>query len=105
VATVGLAGRRLIVGREQQLLLFARYVLPALIVLGGLVAILVSDSSSGLHGGLGIIGAGIAVWLLSYFYRVGASGERERDAEDDARLYFDRHGRWPDDDERLPDRP
>lgn len=102
MAAVGVAGGRLRVGRERQLLLFARYVLPALIVLGGLVAILVSDSSSGLHGGLGIIGAGIAVWLLSYFYRVGASGELERDAEDEARIYFDRHGRWPDDDEGLP---
>ena len=105
MAPVGIAGRRLIVEREQQLLLFARWVLPALIVAGGLIAILVSDSSSALHGGLGIIGAGIAVWLLSYFFRVGASGERDRDAEDEARLYFDRHGRWPDDEEGLPGKP
>jgi hypothetical protein len=88
---------------EQKLLVFVRYVLPALIVVGGLVPLLVSDSSSAMHGSMGIIGAGIAVWLLSYFYRVGASGERERDAEEDARLYFDRHGRWPDDElERQP---
>jgi hypothetical protein len=45
------------------------------------------------------------VWLLSYFYRVGASGEKERDAEEEARLYFDRHGRWPDEDEALPGKP
>lgn len=89
---------------EGKLLVFVRYVLPALIVVGGLVPVLVSDSKSALHGGLGIIGAGIAVWLLSYFYRVGASGERERDAEEEARAYFDRHGRWPDDDE-LPGQP
>ena len=83
---------------EQKLLVFVRYVLPALIVVGGLVPLLVSDSSSALHGSMGIIGAGIAVWLLSYFYRVGASGERERDAEEEARAYFDRHGHWPDED-------
>lgn len=83
---------------ERELLIGVRYVLPALIVVGGLVPILVSDSSSALHGGLGIIGAGIAVWLLSFFFRIGASGERERDAEEAAREYFDRHGRWPDED-------
>lgn len=88
---------------EQKLLAFVRYVLPAAIVAGGLVALVVGDSQSATHGGLGVVGAGIAVWLLSYFYRVGASGERERDAEEDARLYFDRHGRWPDED--LPGKP
>ena len=87
---------------EDKLLVVVRYVLPALIVVGGLVPIFVSDSQSALHGGLGVVGAGIAVFLLSFFYRVGASGEQERDAEEEARLYFDRHGRWPDDDERLP---
>ena len=90
---------------EAGLLLFARYVLPALIVTGGLIAVLVGDSKTATHGGLGIVGAGIAVWLLSYFYRVGASGEKERDAEEEARLYFDRHGRWPDEDEGLPGKP
>lgn len=90
---------------EQRLLLFARYVLPALIVLGGLVLIVVGGDRSSLHGGLGIIGGGIAVWLLSLFYRVGASGDAERDAEEDARFYFDRHGRWPDEDEGLPGKP
>ena len=88
--------------RERKLLVFVRYVLPALIVTGGVIPMLVSDSSSAFHGGMGIIGAGIAVWLLSFFYRIGASGERERDAEDEARLYFDRHGRWPDEDDGLP---
>jgi hypothetical protein len=87
---------------EQRLLVFARYVLPALIVVAGLVVIVAGGDSSALHGGLGIIGGGIAVWLLSLFYRVGASGELERDAEEEARRYFDEHGRWPDEDERLP---
>ena len=81
---------------ERELLIAVRWVLPAAIVVGGLIPILVSDSSSALHGGLGIVGAGIAVWLLSFFFRIGASGERERDAEEAAREYFDSHGRWPD---------
>jgi hypothetical protein len=87
---------------EAKLLIFVRYVLPGLIVVGGLGTILIGSSKSALHGGLGIVGGGIAVLLLSYFYRVGASGELERDAEQEAREYFDLHGRWPDDDEQLP---
>ncbi len=86
---------------EAKLLLFVRYALPVLIVIGGLVPLVLSDSKSALHGSMGIIGAGIAVFLLSFFYRIGASGEKERDAEEEARLYFDRHGRWPDENE-LP---
>ena len=92
------------VSSETKLLVFVRYVLPGLIVVGGLIPLLVSDSKSATHGSMGIIGAGIAVGLLSLFYRVGASGDQERDAEDDAREYFDRHGRWPDEDE-LPGKP
>jgi hypothetical protein len=90
---------------EAKLLLFVRYVLPALIVAGGVAVLVLSGSGSATHGSMGIIGAGIAVWLLSFFYRIGASGERERDAEEDARAYFDRHGRWPDEDEGLPGHP
>jgi hypothetical protein len=92
--------------QEQKLLIGVRYVLPALIVVAGLAVIVAGGGDgSALHGGLGIVGGGIAVWLLSLFYRVGATGELERDAEEDARLYFDQHGRWPDEDAGLPGKP
>jgi hypothetical protein len=55
------------------------------------------------EGGAAIIGAGAAVWLLNLFFRIGAQGDRERDAEDEARAFFDRHGHWPD--EEPPARP
>ena len=90
---------------EAKLLLFVRYGLPLLIVVGGMVPLVLSDSKSAMHGSMGIIGAGIAVFLLSFFYRIGVSGERERDAEEEARRYFDRHGRWPDEDQGLPGKP
>ena len=90
---------------QRELLLAVRYGLPLLIVVAGLAAIVIGDSRSALHGGLGIVGAGIAVGLLNLFYRVGASGDRDRDAEDAARAYFDEHGRWPDEDEPLPRQP
>jgi hypothetical protein len=44
-----------------------------------------------------LVAAGSSLWLMNLLFRVGVSGEKERDAEDEARAYFDRHGRWPDD--------
>ena len=44
------------------------------------------------------VGAGLAILLLNVLYRYGATGDRERTAEDEAREYFSEHGRWPDED-------
>ena len=49
-----------------------------------------------------LVAAGSSLWLMNLLFRVGVSGERERDAEDAARAYFDRHGRWPDEDRDDP---
>ena len=48
------------------------------------------------EGGALMLSAGLAVWLLNALHRVGVRGDRERDREAEARAYFDRHGRWPD---------
>ena len=61
-------------------------------------------SETGLEGGALLVAAGLSVWLLNLLYRVGVKGDRERDAEDRARAYFDEHGRWPDE-ERGRDAP
>jgi len=78
--------------------LFVRWILPALICLGGLIAIIAAPGEA--EAGAMIIGAGLSVWLLNLLYRVGVSGERDRRDEDRARDYFDQHGHWPD--ERGP---
>ena len=49
----------------------------------------------GVGGGL-IVAAGLSVWLLNWFFRIGVRGDRERDAEDRARDFYDAHGHWPD---------
>jgi hypothetical protein len=36
------------------------------------------------------------VWFLNWLFRTGTAGDREREAEDAAREYYDTHGRWPD---------
>jgi len=72
-----------------------RYVLPAAVVLVGIVFMALGGETD-MMGGAGIVGAGLAIYLVNWLFRVGASGDREREAEDAARDYFDRHGRWPD---------
>jgi hypothetical protein len=72
-----------------------RYVLPSAVVLGGLVVMALGGESQ-LEGGAGIVSAGLAIFFINWLFRTGVTGERERDAEEAARDYFDRHGRWPD---------
>jgi hypothetical protein len=71
-----------------------RYLLPAAVVIGGLV-VMAFGSESDLEGGAAIVSAGLAIYFLNWLFRIGASGEEEREAEDAARDYFDLHGHWP----------
>jgi hypothetical protein len=76
-------------------MILLRYVLPTVVVVAGLI-VMALGSETELEGGAGIISAGIAIFFINWLFRAGAAGERERDREDQAREYFDRHGRWPD---------
>jgi hypothetical protein len=86
--------------RYRKTLFFVRHILPALIVVGGLIPIIIEPRGTTLEGGLGVVGAGVSVWLFSFLYRISASGDVHRQAEDEARAYFDLHGHWPDEDGR-----
>lgn len=80
--------------------MYVRTWLPAVICLAGVLLILVTGfDENALDGGAALIGAGLSVWLLNWLYRVGVTGDRERREEDEARAYFDRTGRWPDEDD------
>jgi len=75
---------------------FVRHGIPIAIIVAGLVVLAVAHPPQSYEGGFGIMGAGLAVWLLNWTYRIGASGDREREEEEAARRYFDEHGHWPD---------
>ena len=77
------------------LLALLRYVLPGLVVLAGIVVMSLGGETN-LEGGGGIVSAGLAIYFINWLFRTGAAGELEREREDEAREYFDRHGRWPD---------
>jgi len=79
------------------LLQFVRYGVPALIFLAGvIVAAVDSDSQRGVEIGAMLMGSAVAVLLLNVLFRIGVSGESDRDREEAARVYFDEHGHWPD---------
>ncbi len=72
-----------------------RYVLPAAVLLAGLV-VMALGSESDLEGGAGIVSAGLAIYAMNWLYRASVDGDRVRDEEEAARSYFDMHGHWPD---------
>jgi hypothetical protein len=78
-----------------------RYVVPATIAVGGVVVLILDRSLDGLEGFAMLVGAAGAILLLNVLYRVGVSGDEERDREAQARDYLDEHGHWPDEE---PDR-
>jgi hypothetical protein len=86
-------------GREQRskTMIAVRYVLPAVVALAGVVVLIFDQSLIGLEGFVLFVGAAGSILLLNVLYRIGVSGDAERDREEAARTYFDEHGRWPDD--------
>jgi hypothetical protein len=76
-------------------MILLRYVLPAAVVLGGVI-VMALGSESDVEGGAGIVSAGLAVYAMNWLYRASVNGDRERDEEEAARAYLDAHGHWPD---------
>jgi hypothetical protein len=76
---------------------FLRWWLPVIVCLVGVgLAAANGFSDDSLEGGAAIVGAGMSIWLMNILFRIGISGDDERQDEDAARDYFDKHGRWPD---------
>ena len=71
-----------------------RYGIPAALFVAGMIVFAVSGRV-GLAAGAMFISSATAVLLLNVLFRIGVEGDKERDREDEARRYFDEHGRWP----------
>jgi hypothetical protein len=78
------------------LMIVVRYVIPGVIVLAGTLALIFNQSITGLEGLAMGLGVGGSVLLLNVLYRVGVTGDLERDREAEAREFLDEHGYWPD---------
>jgi hypothetical protein len=83
---------------RKRLVGLTRYGLPAVIVIAGLLVVVIRGPEDlvGLEAAAMLVGAGLSVYLFGWLMRVGLTGDEERDREEEARRYFDEHGRWPD---------
>jgi hypothetical protein len=70
---------------------------PLAIAVAGVVAILIGHGRTSAAGaGVGLVIVALIVWMINWMYRLSIESNRERDREEEAREYFSRHGRWPD---------
>src|SRR5579871_3024707 len=76
-----------------------RYGIGAVMVIAGLVLLIVNPGGFGIDGFALAVGGGLSVLMINFLFRLGVSGDREREAEERARRYFDEHGHWPDEDD------
>jgi len=74
-----------------------RWWLPATLCLVGVV-ILVADGFDGfgVAAFAAFAGAGSSIWLANFLWRMGVSGDDEREREAADRVYLAEHGHWPD---------
>jgi drug/metabolite transporter (DMT)-like permease len=87
------------------ILALTRVWLPVAIAAAGVVLIVIGGGR--VHGtsvlqtteaaaGVSLIIAALIVWMINWMYRMSVQSNRDREREEEAREYFDRHGRWPD---------
>ena len=85
--------------REAWTLVAVRAGLPLATVVAGLVLIAVGHAgvnSPTAVTGLVMIGVAVMVWLLNRMFRLSVESNHDREREELAREFYDRHGHWPD---------
>jgi protein-S-isoprenylcysteine O-methyltransferase Ste14 len=69
----------------------------ALIVIGhGTYSDLANTRSLESAVGVSLLLVALIVWMLNWMYRLSIQSNEDREVEERAREYFDRTGRWPD---------
>jgi protein-S-isoprenylcysteine O-methyltransferase Ste14 len=81
--------------------------LPLAIAVVGVVLIVLGhasvSTSAGSHpleagAGVALLIVALIVWMVNWMFRMSVESNNDREREEMAREYFDRHGRWPDED-------
>lgn len=88
--------RRLLRSRSGAGLWFVRYGIGLILILAGVIVLIINPSGFGSDGFGMAAGSGFSVIMLNVLYRIGVTGDKEREREEEARRYLAKHGRWPD---------
>ena len=78
--------------------LLAGVALATAIIAGFLLLIFGGIDETTMWGAASLWGAGLSIFFLNFLYRLGVSGDKDRDKEADARLFLEQNGHWPDED-------
>jgi protein-S-isoprenylcysteine O-methyltransferase Ste14 len=94
-------------GSGSWLMSITRIWLPLAIAVVGVVLIAIGGTTPALvvqNGGSALSAIGVClllvaliVWMINWLFRMSLESNRDREREEEARRYFDEHGRWPDD--------
>jgi hypothetical protein len=79
-----------------------RYGIGAVMVGAGLFLLILNPGGFGVDGFALAVGGGLSVLMINYLFRLGVTGDQEREEEEQARRFFDEHGHWPDEDAPAP---
>ena len=72
---------------------------PLAIGVAGVIAIILGHGRTAeAAAGVGLVIVAMIVWMINWMFRLSLRSNRDRVEEERAREYFDRHGRWPDED-------
>src|ERR1700734_583579 len=82
--------------RTPRSLLVLRYGIGGAMAVAGIVLLVTNSGGFGVDGFALGVGGGLSLIMINFLYRLGVSGDRERDQEEEARTYLERHGYWPD---------
>jgi hypothetical protein len=84
--------------RETWQLNFWRLWVPAALCLIGIVILIVDGFDLfGVDAFAAFVGAGLSIALTNVLWRIGITGNKDRDDEEEARTFLAENGHWPDD--------
>jgi hypothetical protein len=74
-----------------------RFWIPlALCLIGTVLMVVDGFDGFGVSAFAAFAGAGSSTWLINFLWRMGISGDEERDLEAKDREFLAEHGHWPD---------
>jgi hypothetical protein len=83
---------------SSPLIRFLRWWLPGIVCLIGVgIAVVSGFDDASLEALSLFVGAGTSIWLMNFLWRLGVSGDEDREREEAARVYLEEHGHWPED--------